>query len=234
MLSVRYTPEGRTIGSLHYEYEVNAVIADPKVIATQPKRLLLAGVFDALAKFVEIKQRFNDSVTEYPLGLDWAYVLSQRSFSELVNKTEPCIADLEAGNISDTVERLIFNTIAATGVISGIARGSNQTALAHKFYDNTRAMFFAQSRPYLHGEIVGVGLLLQNFFNGETKNNDFLLSLMKKYGMPCSLGDIGIEATEETKKMYYEKLSASSAIENKNDAELAKLRDGLDYLWRLK
>lgn len=82
--------------------------------------------------------------------------------------------------------------------------------------------------------IVGVGLLLQNFFNGETENNDFLLSLMKKYGMPCSLGDIGIEATEETKKMYYEKLSASSAIENKNDAELAKLRDGLDYLWRLK
>lgn len=230
-LSVCYTPDGRTVGSRHYEYEVNAVIADTEIIANQPKRLLLAGVFDALAKFVEIKQRFNESVTDYPIGLDWAYVLSQKSFNELVNKTEKYIFDIESGNITDTVQQVIFNTIAGTGVISGIARGSNQTALAHKFYESTRAMFFEESKAYLHGEIVGVGLLLQNFFNEEKENNDFLIKLMKKYDMPCCLKDIGIEATENTKNIYYEKLKNSSAIEKENTKELKKLKEGLDYLW---
>ncbi len=233
-LSVCYTPDGRTVGSRHYEYEVNAVIADIDVISTQPKRLLLAGVFDALAKFVEIKHRFNENTTDYPIGLDWAYVLSQKSFSELVDKTEKYISDIESGNITDTVEQVIFNTIAGTGVISGIARGSNQTALAHKFYESTRAMFFEESRKYLHGEIVGVGLLLQNFFNSEEENNDFLLDLMKKYNMPRCLADIGIKATEDTKNMYYEKLKNSSAIEEDNIVELEKLTDSLNYLWRLK
>jgi len=233
-LSVCYTPDGRTVGSRHYEDEVSAVIADSNIISKQPKRLLLAGVFDALAKFVEIKQRFNDECTEYPLGLDWAYTLSVKSFKKLVEDTEKCIYDMSAGNITDTVEQMIFNTIAVTGVISGIARGSNQTALAHKFYEGTRAMFFEESRQYLHGEIVGVGLLLQNFFNGEPENNDFLLSLMKKYNMPCCIANIGIAAGDTAKNMYFEKLKSGSAIDENNPEELKKLREGLDYLWQLK
>lgn len=233
-LSVRYTPEGRTVGSQHYEYEVNAVIVDPLIISTQPERLFLAGVFDALAKFVEIKQRFNETVTEYPLGLDWAYILSKKSFDELINKTEKCIDAVKNGKITPEVEQTIFTAIAVTGVISGIARGSNQTALAHKFYEATRAMFFKESRTYLHGEIVGVGLLLQNYFNNETENNDFLLSLMKKYNMPCSLSGIGIIPTEEAKEMYYNKLKSSSAIEQDNSEEFIKLKNGLDYLWSTK
>ena len=84
-LSVRYTPDGRTVGSLHYSYEVNCVIADTAVIAAQPPRLFLAGVFDALAKFVEIKQRFNEDVKEYPIGLDYAYIMAKYSYN-LINE----------------------------------------------------------------------------------------------------------------------------------------------------
>lgn len=233
-LSVRYTIDGRTVGSKHFGHEVDAVLVDSTVIAAQPTRLLLAGVFDALAKFVEIKQRFNEETTEYPLGLDWAYILSKKTFEELSNKTESCINDMLQNKVSDTVEQTIFSTIAVTGVISGIARGSNQCALAHKFYEETRTMFFENSRPYLHGEIVGVGLLLQNFFNGEMKNNELLLSWMKKYHMPCCLAEIGIEASPQVQEMYYEKLKSGSAIDENSAEELEKLRAGLQYLWGLK
>ena len=44
-----------------------------------------------------------------------------------------------------------------------------------------RFLFPESSKPYLHGEIVGVGLLIQNHFNGEEENNKMLLELMKKY-----------------------------------------------------
>ncbi len=233
-LSVRYTKEGRTVGSRHYGYEVAAVLCDTEIITKQPVRLLLSGVFDALAKFVEIKQRFSEDTAEYPLGLDWAYVLSKKSFSELNNKVEKCIEDMQNGTVTDTIEQMAFTTIGVTGVISGIARGSNQCALAHKFYEATRTLYFEESREYLHGEIVGVGLLLQNFFNGEVENNKFLLSLMNKYNMPNSLTALGIAATRETQDAYFRKLKNGSAINETNEEELVRLRAGLEYLWGIK
>ncbi len=231
-LSVRYTPEGRTVGSIHYGYEVNGVIADTEIIAAQPVRLLLAGVFDALAKFVEIKQRFNEKTNVYPIGLDYAYIISKYSHKLLCDITQKCIVDMQNGEITSDVENMIFTTIAATGVISGIARGSNQTALAHKFYETTRYLFPESAKPYLHGEIVGLGLLLQNHFNGEEENNKVILELMKKYNMPCRMEDICIEKTSEVFDQFYKKICDSSAIET--EEESARLKTSLQYLWEMK
>ena len=232
-LSVCYTPEGKTVGSRHYEREVDAVIADTEILVDQPSRLLLAGMFDAIAKFIEIKHRFAEENTDCPLGLDWAYAMSQYSYAELCKKTEPCLSDMEKGEITDTVERVLFTSIAATGVISGIARGSNQTALAHKFYEITRVLYYEESRPYLHGEIVGVGLLLQNAFNGEPENNGDLIALMKKYGMPSCLTDIGLKVTPETFGAYYDKLVGTSAISESGEGGEERLRAAMEYLWKL-
>ena len=233
-LSVRYTPDGRTVGTMHYEKEVDAVIADTEILANQPVRLLLSGVFDSIAKFVEIKQRFSEDASDYPLGLDWAYVMSVHSYKELFKKSEPCIADMAQGIVSSTVEQVIFTAIAATGVISGIARGSNQTAVAHKFYEATRTLFYNESRGYLHGEIVGVGLLLQNFFNGESEANRELLSIMKKYDMPYSASSIGIPKTKEALELYYDKLCTCSAITEGGEDAPAKLKASLDYLFSIE
>ena len=232
-LSVRYTREGKTVGTRHYENEVAAVIADTEIIAKQPVRLLLSGVFDALAKFVEIKQRFNGETKEYPMGLNYAYAMSEYSYNFLNDKTQKCIDDMEKGEITFDVENMIFTTIAATGVISGIARGSNQTALAHKFYTVTRTLFPESAKPYLHGEIVGVGLLLQNYFNGEEENNKELLRLMKKYNMPCKVEGIGADKSMETFEKYYDGILHSSAIDNPTEKDEKLLREALLYLWRI-
>ena len=232
-LSVRYTPDGRTVGSKHYGYEVAAVLVDTGIIVNQPIRLFLSGIFDAIAKFLEIKQRFDDKAEVYPIGLDWAYLLSKKSYEELDRKTEKCLADMKEGKVTETVEQVVFTAIAATGVISGIARGSNQCALAHKFYEGTRKMFFEGSKTFLHGEIVGVGLLLQNHFNGEVENNQKLLELMKEYHMPGCLSEIGVEPSDETMEMYFESLKNSSAIDENNGEELRRLRESLEYLKKL-
>ncbi len=233
-LSVRYTPDGKTVGSKHYKTEVNAVIADTEILVAQPVRLLLSGVFDAMAKFLEIKQRYSpDSSEEYPIGLDYAYAMATRSFEVLCKKTDECIADMANGDITSTVDNVIFTAIAATGVISGIARGSNQCAIAHKFYENVRKFFPEISKPYLHGEIVGIGLLIQNHFNGEAQNNDFLLGIMKKHGMPHCLADLAIEANEENKKIFFDAISNSSALDKNNACECEKLKVALDYFFSM-
>lgn len=232
-LSVRYTPDGRTVGSLHYEYEVDCVLVDTEIMAHQPVRLFLAGVFDSLAKFVEIKHRFTEDTEDYPIGLDYAYAMSKYSYKLLDENTQKCIDDMEKGEISHEVDNIIFTTIAATGVISGIARGSNQTALAHKFYETTRLIYPEKAKPYLHGEIVGVGLLLQNYFNGEEKNNNSLTELMKKYNMPSCVTDVGIEKNRQIFEEYYEHIVNSSAIDKNSREECEKFRKSLEYLWML-
>ena len=233
-LSVRYTREGNTVGSRHYPYEIDGVIVDSAIIATQPVRLLLSGVFDALAKFVEIRHRFKgDLDAEYPIGLDYAYALAQQSYRFLMEKTAVAITDMQAGNMTKKLENLIFTTIAATGVVSGIARGSNQSALGHKFYETTRFFFPKESRPYLHGEIVGVGLLLQNHFNGEPEANDVLLEWMNTYGMPKTVAAVGIDKSKETFEKYYEKIVASSSIDETNAEECDRFRASMEYLWNL-
>jgi glycerol dehydrogenase len=136
---------------------------------------------------------------------------------------------MENGRISDTFEKTIFTTIAATGVISGIARGSNQTALAHKFYETTRFLFSERTKKFTHGEIVGVGLLLQNHFNAETENNSLILGLMKNYHLPSCIEDLGIDMNSEVFDAYYKKLCESSAIESEHDAE--RLKESMKYLW---
>ena len=230
-MSIRYTPEGKTVGSLHFDHEVGGVIADTQILGKQPIRLLLAGIFDALAKFIEIKQRFTEQTKEYPIGLNYAYTMAKASYALLTGITDKCIRDMENGEISHDVENVIFTSIAATGVISGVARGSNQSALAHRFYETTRTLYPERAKPYLHGEIVGVGLLLQNHFNGEEANNAALLELMKKHNMPCCIEDVGVERTEEMYQTYYDMLCASSAIET--EEESVRLVGSLRYLWDL-
>ena len=161
-------------------------------------------------------------------------MLAVRSFNTLCRDIEGCIADMKEGKVTPRVDSVIFTLIAATGVVSGIARGSNQTALGHKFYENTRYLFPDTARPYLHGEIVGIGLILQNYFNGEPEQNDFLLGIMKKYDMPCNITSIGITPDAETMETYYERLCACSAMEESGEGERVKLYESLKYLWEVK
>ena len=232
-LSVCYTPEGKTVGTKHFEREVDAVIVDTALLAKQPVRLLLAGVFDALAKFIEIKQRFTEQTTAFPLGLNFSYALAKCSFDELVQQTEICLRDMQSGVVSDAVERVIFAAIAATGSISGIARGSNQTALAHKFYELTRERYPERSKPYLHGEIVGVGLLLQSEFNQLPGDSVFLKDMMLAHRMPMRITDIGVDNTEETRTAYFDRLCQSSAMQESSASAAELLDQSLRKLWEL-
>ena len=155
-------------------------------------------MFDALAKFVEIKQRFDEDSDNYPMGLDYAFVMAKRAYSVLLAKTQKCIDDIKSGVITEDVEEVIFICIAVAGVMSGIARGSNQTALGHKFYETAKFLFPKQTKSFLHGEIVGIGLLLQNYFNAEEEKNEEILNFMKRYNLPSKISDMGIDLSEKT------------------------------------
>ena len=68
---------------------------------------------------------------------------------------------------------------------------------------------------------------------GEVENNDFLIGIMKKHGMPYTLADLGISASHENKRIFFDEISNSSAVDKNNSAECDKLKFALDYFFNM-
>ena len=121
--------------------------------------------------------------------------------------------------------------MAATGVISGMARGSNQCAVAHKIYDLSRELFPAPIKDFLHGEIVAIGLLAQLYYNGRADEIEAFAADMRSHGLPTSLPGIGIEPSEANKALLYDRLLASTAMAGTNEEEHERLTRALAVIW---
>lgn len=229
-LSVCYTEEGRTVGSVHHKTEVNCVIADLSILCRQPARLFLAGVYDALAKAIEIEQRlFTMPPDELDIGLASAYQLSTFIQGFFEKNLEACVDDLRAGQPTKLLGDAVWITVLLTGVVSGLSRGSNQTAVGHKFYEAARTLFPREVYSFLHGELVGIGLIVQTAYNGKDDPAAFA-ARMRALGLPTRLSDLGLPATDETLDRLWENVVASTAMRGTTAEEQQRLRRCLETI----
>ena len=209
-LSIMYDRETRVFqGSYICKKEADAVIVDTQIMINQPPRLFWAGLIDSKAKMIEIHHYFRTG-RNIPLGLESAWALSKeidRFYDENMEKIEYAITNKE---ITQEFETALFNMIAVTGIISGLSKNSSQTAIGHAVYYAVRTKFCNEARAFLHGEIVGIGLIAQLAFN----DGDFISmrDLLKKMNLPTSLSDIKILPSEENKHFFVDKLCENKDI----------------------
>lgn len=191
-LSVVYTPDGCCKGTWYFKREVSLVVCDLDILCSQPPRYLAAGMVDAIAKHVEIKHHLH---TLPPDAQDvfLAQQLAQTIYQDLFAYGRESMANLH----SDKAIRCIFHSIITTGMVSGIARGMYQAAMAHAFYEVIRTLFPHDSKPWLHGEIVGVGLRLQELYAENISEASQLTDFMRQLNMPLALADLSIPVTED-------------------------------------
>lgn len=187
-LSVLYDENWSTTGSYYYESEVDSVIVDTEILCRQPYRYAAAGILDSMAKACEIIH--HGEIVERKSDLYFAYSMAKHIFSRLYAIYPKVIDDIKAGINSKEVEELAFLTIGATGIVSGTARGSFQTAIAHALYEEGRKRYPAQLLPSLHGEIVGVGMRYQCRYTGKYQKE--VEEILTHTDMPRYLRDIGL------------------------------------------
>ena len=224
-LSVCYNDQNQTIGTTHHVREVSCVLADMEILCRQPARLLLSGVYDSLAKLIEIKQRLvGKTEDEIDIGLRSSYVMSEFLYDRLLENLPHAVEGLKIGRNDKIIYDTVYLLIALTGIISSLARGSNQSAIAHKIYETTRTLFPAEAHDYLHGELVGIGLIPQLIFNGEAEKAAAFKAQMQSLGMPTTLSEVGIPATPETAKAYTDLIEGSNAMDGTTPEEVALLR----------
>jgi len=180
-------------------------------------------VLDAMAKVYEIENGGAgiDCATESVQRFA-AYQYARVNLDVLVRYGKQAYDDASSARAADAplaepassaIERITFANIALTGIVSSLTRGFHQTALAHKLYDGMRTFFSGEARPWLHGEIVAIGLLMQLVYNGDAKRVPQLRMFMQSMNMPCSLGELGVSANDCRFKDLYDYVAFSEFVD---------------------
>ncbi len=222
--SVMYTPEGKKDKTWRYNYEIDACLLDLDVIANCPSRYTAAGILDSMAKKIEILNgRSGIDLNSSAIDTYLAYKLSKVTYDILLEDGVDAIKDANKNEVTDKLTNVAFVNIPATGLISNITRGSNQTALAHVIYDCARTLFSHEAAKSLHGEIVAIGLFCQLYYNGMYEEEANLKAFMSKLNMPLHLQDIGIEPTKNNLQMIENYIVSSRHYNGTTDADRIKL-----------
>ncbi len=229
-LSVMYTAEGASLGSLRHKHEVDAILVDMDVIVNEPARYVASGILDGMAKFIEM-QNGNPSYDIDTTHVSLLTSLSLAKFTtELYKKqTDKALEDVANKTISKAIEDIAYTSVAVTGVISGASKGFGQSALGHETYELIRTHFTQEAKDYLHGEIVALALPMQLAYNEQEDQIEELRSWMRQMNMPIYLSDINIPETEENVDLLFDKLYHSNYVEETPE-NYVKLKRAVTFL----
>ena len=195
-LSNIYTKDGQFIKDVPLGSCPKILVYDHKFIQTAPSRTLASGIADALAKWYE------SSITSSTIDdglVQQAIQISRVLRDQLLIDGEKAFTGQFENNPSWR------NTVEACGLTAGLVGGIGgekcRTAAAHAIHNAITQII--TPNKFLHGEIVGVGLLLQLRLE-EMKNNNKLadqstkqlLLLMKQLNLPTTIAQLGINVYE--------------------------------------
>ena len=186
--SVMYDDEGRPDGAIYHSRPVEMCIVDTSVLANAPIRTLKAGMVDSLAKLPELCCGAEEE-TETPFLLHTARMLARQVDDVL----EPLCHEVADGKNID-LNKALDAVIALTGTCSGYAAGTKQLAMAHAFNSAARGLHPEIANQWLHGETVGVGILIQMTFNGWNEQCEAYQKMLATLGMPDSIHVLGMSA----------------------------------------
>ncbi len=195
-LSNIYSINGQFIRDIELKSCPNILVLDHSFIETAPNRTLASGIADALAKWYE--SSLTSSKVEDGL-VQQAIQISRVLRDQLLIDGERAYQSQAVQNVSWC--NVVEGCALTAGLIGGIGGEKCRTAAAHAIHNGLTQIFSTQ-KP-LHGEIVGVGILLQLRLE-ETKNNNKLanqsinqlLGLMKKLNLPTTIAELGINVFE--------------------------------------
>lgn len=226
MVAILYTAEGKCDGSENLKKEIDVCIADENVIATAPARLLASGMLDSMAKLPEVLQKVEGMD---PADIDVIQTIQISNSKDIYAFLAKNAVELyDQGQASPKFGDVVVTNLIQTSLVSGFAAGSGQLAIAHGVYNNMRSYFTEQARPYLHGEMVAVGVLVQMHFNGSSlKEIDDLRAMMQRLNMPSCLREIGFQPTEENMSLMCKLLAQDTKVTDPQRVQA--IRAALDY-----
>ena len=188
--SVIYSEEGIFQEYRFYRKNPDLVLVDTEVIAQAPPRLLVAGMGDALATWFEARTCVEGHVKNMRGG---GSTRSAAALAELCYKT--LLEDGAAATPGRSEPRSSpprwSGLVEANTLLSGLGFESSGLAAAHALHNGLTVA--PGTHPYLHGEKVAFGLLVQLVMEGSPRATvEQVLNFSTEVGLPITLAEIGL------------------------------------------
>jgi len=195
-LSNIYTKDGQFIKDVALRACPKILVYDHNFIQTAPARTLASGIADALAKWYEssiTSSTIDDGLVQQAIQIsrvlrDQLLIDGEKAFKAQFENYPSWQNTVEACGLT-------------AGLVGGIGGEKCRTAAAHAIHNAITQII--TPNKFLHGEIVGVGLLLQLRLEQMKNNNKLadqsikqLLVLMKELNLPTTIGQLGINVFE--------------------------------------
>ncbi|MDJ0598812.1 MAG: iron-containing alcohol dehydrogenase family protein [Crocosphaera sp.] len=189
-----------------FQYDVpllrcpDLLILDYNLIKIAPKRTLVAGIGDAIAKWYEASVSSGNSNATLTI----AAVQQGRVLRDILLQKSPQALDEIGG---EDWREVVNATVLLAGVVGGLGGANCRTVAAHAVHNGLTHI--REAHDTLHGEKVAYGILVQLRLEEMIQGNQLaatsrqqLLKFYQEIGLPKSLEDLGLSqvALEELRQ----------------------------------
>ena len=186
-LSVVYRDDGSYDRYDVFRVVIERVIVDARVIASSPYDYYRAGVIDTVAKFYEARYLSGDASTD--AGVDAGLALSKQCHRLLeLELTETAFRSYGEGT-----RYAVDHVLAIGGAVGGFGEAGTRVAVAHAVHNALSQ--FETTHPFLHGDKVGFGLLVQESLRG-SEDVARLRAWLETVEAPTTLEALGLSTDE--------------------------------------
>nr|CAO88304.1 unnamed protein product [Microcystis aeruginosa PCC 7806] len=190
-LSNVYSDAGAFLYDLSLARCPDLLILDYGIIQTAPKRTLIAGIGDAIAKWYEASVSSGHSTETLII----AAVQQARVLRDILFQKSPAALENIGG---EDWKQVVDATVLLAGVIGGLGGANCRTVAAHAIHNGLTHI--PACHHALHGEKVAYGILAQLRLEEIVLGNQLavsargqLIQFYEQIGLPKSLEDLGLK-----------------------------------------
>ena len=199
--TVWYDKEGVCQGFDLWPTNPDVVIVDTGIMVTAPKGMLLAGIGDALATYLEARASNSSHAGTCSGGTPTmsAIALSKLCFDTLLSDADAALIAVEAGVVTPAYDRIV----EACTLLSGLGWESGGLATAHQLGNNLSA--FPEAHAHMHGEKVAFGIVTQLMLDPDADIDEvyMVVDFMVEVGLAVTLEDLSMEAVSKERLMEF-------------------------------
>lgn len=193
-LSVIYSEEGEFLEYRFFPRNPDLVLIDTQIVVNAPESLLVAGIGDALATWVEARATARSSSTTMAGGLPTqaGTALAKLSWDLLWDNAFLALESVRSHVVTPALEKVV----EAATLLSGLGFESGGLAAAHAIHNALTEA--PQANGLSHGQKVNFGTMTQLVLEGApTQEIEAFVEFTTKVGLPNSLSEIGLTPQNE-------------------------------------
>lgn len=209
-LSVMYNEQSEMVGLDIFPTSNSLVLVDPAIIIGSPKRYMVAGIGDTLAKWYEAKV-IIEQLEDPPVEVEIAYFAANLCQKNLMRYSTDALKAMDEKKINTAFVKVIETTILVAGMVGGFGDEYGRTSGAHSIHD--ALTLIPEAHNQLHGNKVAYSIFVQLAIENKWTEIDELVPFYQELGLPVSLADMKL--SKISKDIFY-KVAEAATQENEN------------------